>query len=116
MMDFDTQWRQILTQGQMSRSFSLILPDGSVASLRGIEGQGNNGSDKDAPAWSMANTYAIHSLSLPAGDFYDALGDASTEECAVEVDGTRYRIVSVTGNSVAGATVRLFLRKIAEEF
>lgn len=115
-MDYDAQWKAILTGGSFSREAVLVLPDGSTASLRGVESAGDNGKRDDVTGrWSYEMTDSYHSFTVPAADFYGAVGEIPVPDCTLELGGKRYGIVGVTGTDMMGQALRLWLRERPEE-
>lgn len=115
-MDYDAQWRAILQEGSFSGEAGLILPDGEVVTLRGMESAGDNGKrDSETGRWSNEKSDSYHSFTVPAADFYGAIGDdIQVDECLLELGGKRYGIIGVTGTEMMGQALRLWLRMEAE--
>lgn len=115
-MDYDAQWKTILTGGSFSGEASLVLSDGTAVSLRGMESAGDNGQrDSVTGRWSHESTDSYHSFTVPSADYYEALGDDSVLDCRLVVGGKRYGIAGVTGTEMHGGAIRLWLHALAED-
>lgn len=115
-MDYAAQWKAIITEGSFSREALLVRLDGEAVSLRGMESAGDNGRrDAATGKWSYEMTDSYHSLTVSASNFEDALGTNQVSDCAIVIEGKRYRIAGVTGTGILGQALRLWLKPIAEE-